>query len=264
MRYVPLLICGSCCQVPSLACCLPRCPACAGGHAHKAYLPSMRQHLQQHLALQEALAVGFAAFLGRHADVLVALVTSPSASPGKAQPQGMISAQELDRLALLLRCVWVGWVARAGQAKAGGEVRAGRQKGWRWNTRVSWRAAGASQLCRLCILLLLPCAAGRQCRRRRLRVQRRGPPPAPAAAAAAAARLAAARQAAAGGASGGCPRAAAPWTSAPRPSQVGTLHATGALHHAASLGPCIVLPPSVMPAAQQLTMQHQGLRAAPR
>ncbi|PRW18405.1 TBCC domain-containing 1 isoform A [Chlorella sorokiniana] len=74
-----------------------------GGHAHKAYLPSMRQHLQQHLALQEALAVGFAAFLGRHADVLVALATSPSGSPGKAQPQGMISAQELDRLALLLR-----------------------------------------------------------------------------------------------------------------------------------------------------------------
>ena len=64
----------------------------------------MRQHLQQHLALQEALVAGFAAFLGRHTDVLVSLVTSPAASPGKAQPQGMVSATELDRLALLLRC----------------------------------------------------------------------------------------------------------------------------------------------------------------
>lgn len=63
----------------------------------------MRQHLQQHLALQEALASGFGGFLGRHADVLVALATSPAASPGKAQPQGMISATELDRLALVLR-----------------------------------------------------------------------------------------------------------------------------------------------------------------
>lgn len=78
-------------------------PTRAGGHAHKAYLPSMRQHLQQHLALQEALVTGLPAFLGRHADLLVALVTAPAASPGKAQPQGMISAAELDRLALLLR-----------------------------------------------------------------------------------------------------------------------------------------------------------------
>ena len=66
----------------------------------------MRQHLQQHLALQEALVAGFGGFLGRHADVLVGLVTSPAASPGKAQPQGMVSSVELDRLGFLLR--WVG------------------------------------------------------------------------------------------------------------------------------------------------------------
>ena len=67
----------------------------------------MRQHLQQHLQLQEALLAGFAGFLGRNAEALVALVASPAASPGKGgtQPQGMVSAAELDRLGFLLRCV---------------------------------------------------------------------------------------------------------------------------------------------------------------
>jgi hypothetical protein len=71
----------------------------------------MRQHLQQHLALQEAMVAGFGGFLGRHADVLVGLVTSPAASPGKAQPQGMVSSAELDRLGFLLRWVWLGGCA---------------------------------------------------------------------------------------------------------------------------------------------------------
>ena len=81
----------------------PPCPPPAGSHAHRAYLPSMRQHLQQHLAVQEAMVSGFGGFLGRHADLLLGLVTSPAASPGKAQPQGMVSATELDRLGFLLR-----------------------------------------------------------------------------------------------------------------------------------------------------------------
>ena len=89
----------------------PPCPPPAGSHAHRAYLPSMRQHLQQHLALQEAMVAGFGGFLGRHADVLVGLVTSPAASPGKAQPQGMVSSAELDRLGFLLRWVWLGGCA---------------------------------------------------------------------------------------------------------------------------------------------------------
>lgn len=88
----------------------PTHPTRAGGHAHRAYLPSMRQHLQQHLQLQEALVSGFAGFLGRNAEALVALVASPAGpSPGKGagpQPQGMVSAAELDRLGLLLR--WAG------------------------------------------------------------------------------------------------------------------------------------------------------------
>ncbi|KAI3435495.1 hypothetical protein D9Q98_001561 [Chlorella vulgaris] len=76
-----------------------------GGHSHKAYLPSMRQHLQQHLQHQEALLSGFSGFVARHADVLLALVTAPGApSPGKQpQAQGMVSAAELDRLSFLLK-----------------------------------------------------------------------------------------------------------------------------------------------------------------
>lgn len=85
----------------------------------------MRQHLQQHLQLQEALVSGFAGFLGRNAEALVALVASPAGpSPGKGagpQPQGMVSAAELDRLGLLLR--WAGgggaWRRVVGQADLG-------------------------------------------------------------------------------------------------------------------------------------------------
>lgn len=201
-RAAPVMLvcvmCCSCCQSrpePYVAA-LP-CPTAAGGHAHKAYLPSMRQHLQQHLALQEALAVGFTAFLGRHADVLVALATSPSGSPGKAQPQGMISAQELDRLALLLRCAWDG---RGGVGLAAGHSQ---------SLLVSCMAAAVTKH-------TVPATppSGHQRRRRQPRVRRRSLHPALAAAAAAA------RSAAAGGASGGCPRVAAPWMSAQHPSQV--------------------------------------------
>ena len=91
--------------------------------SHKAHLPMMRQHLQQHLQLQEALVSGFSGFVARHAGMLLSLVQDPPPRgqgsggavdpPGEqlqlglsdleAAPHGTITAAELDRLSFLLR-----------------------------------------------------------------------------------------------------------------------------------------------------------------
>lgn len=93
--------------------------------AHRAHLPMMRQHLQEHLALQEALLQGFSGFITRHSHALVALVLDPHATQQQQQQPGSppqqqqqqqqraappppdgsqrVSAAELDRLSFLLR-----------------------------------------------------------------------------------------------------------------------------------------------------------------
>ncbi len=56
----------------------------AAAVSHRAHVPMMRQHLQEHLTLQEALLQGFSGFLARHAQALVGLVLNPA--PSLASP----------------------------------------------------------------------------------------------------------------------------------------------------------------------------------
>lgn len=107
--------------------------------SHKAHLPLMRQYLQQHLALQEALISGFGAFVARHAAALLSLVLnvprlgSPGSrsatAPSSPVPSGMISAEELDRLGFLLSPAGAEAGMGSGSCPGGGQRRAGPEGG---------------------------------------------------------------------------------------------------------------------------------------
>lgn len=51
----------------------------------------MRQHLQEHLVLQEALLQGFSGFIAKHAQALVALVLNPPPHQQPAAPSSPAS-----------------------------------------------------------------------------------------------------------------------------------------------------------------------------